>query len=137
MAALTAAREASHKPGDVLAYKLKGAVTAYKGALVMLNNAGYALPAADAASSVFAGVAYETKANPGADGTASVKLYKSGDFEFDATGADQSWVGLAACVVDDHTVALASATTNDLVCGYVSAVLSSTRVRVRIDRAAA
>jgi hypothetical protein len=138
MAALSAAKEAKKTPGEQKLHKVKGSSTIWKGALVMAATAnGYAIPGADTASCVFLGVAYETKANAGADGAASVLVEKYGEYEFNATGtATQAWVGQQVYLVDDQTVALAATTTNDVLAGVCTEFISSTVVRVRIDGAA-
>jgi predicted RecA/RadA family phage recombinase len=89
---------------------------------------------ADTASHTFVGVADQSKSNAGAaDGAEEVKAWKTGVFEFVAASATQAWVGVTVYIVDNQTVALAATTTNDIAVGKVVALISATKVRVRID----
>ena len=85
MAALSAPYDAHSKDGELIAYPVAAATTIYKGALVALTG-GYAKPAADTAGVLFAGVAHETIANPGAAGAVSVRVEKRGSFLYNRAG---------------------------------------------------
>lgn len=133
MAALTAAYEAKKTMGGQKAYKMAANTTIYKGALVMLNAAGFVVPGADTAACLFVGVAYETKTNGAVAGATSVIVEKSGEYEYNFGGvATIATVGQAVKITDDNTVN--TTTTNSVACGFVADFLSATRVRVRIDR---
>jgi hypothetical protein len=137
MAATTTAREAKRQEGRTRSHKC-AAVKIPKGVLVCHNTAGYATNGADTASFLFAGVAYETVDNSaGAAGDKSIRVEKTGDFEFafGAGNAAQALVGTAVYITDNQTVDLAATTTNDVLVGYISEIISATKVRVRIDNA--
>src|SRR5687767_11128233 len=130
MAALSTNYDARRKEGDVVRYAVEAGEHIYKGALCMLDTDGYLQVGADTASKIFAGVSYEESDNSsGADGATYCRVYKSGTFEFNASSAAQSWVGLTVYIVDDNTIALAATTTNDVAVGKVVEYISSTKVR--------
>jgi hypothetical protein len=143
MSAASANREASRSDGEMCAYYVEAGDVIYAGTLTMLDTDGYLKSGADTASHVFAGVAAEKFNNAGqadgatdaTDGKAKCRVWKRGVFEFAASSAAQNWVGFGVYIVDDQTVALVATTTNDILCGYVVEYVSSTKVRVRIDRA--
>jgi len=132
MANLTAPRADERQEG-ILNNEKVAAVKVYKGSLVSYNSSGYVKPAGDTADEHFAGVAMESVDNSaGAAGAQEVRVWKEGIFGVDAASATQSWVGQDVFAVDDHTVALAATTTNDVRVGKVVAVVSATNVRVKI-----
>ena len=135
MSALTAAYEGYRKDGQVQHYG-PGAVNIYKGALVSVRAAdGYAYPSRSGTSTdVFVGVAYESALNSAGSANAfQFRVNKSGSYLFNTTVAAQTWVGSAVYASDDNTVTQTS--TNNQLVGYVTEYVSSTVVRVRIDRA--
>ena len=135
MTATTTAREAKRKDGEVIAYPI-AAVKIPKGALVNINAAGFATNATDAAGETFAGVAYETVDNSsGNAGDVSIRVQTTGTFVFADGGANGAAtdVGLAFRIVDNQTVTDA-ATTNNITCGVAVESISTTSVRIRIDR---
>jgi hypothetical protein len=110
LAALTANHDAERKDGILVAYKVAARAVIYKGALVCLNAAGYAVPAADDVGLTFVGVAYERGDNAaGEDGDVSARVWKDGSFRVAMASPQLSDLGKAAYVVDDNTVALATA----------------------------
>lgn len=111
MAALTGAYDAKRKDGALIAVPLAAGAVVHKGALVSVTSAtGLAGPAADAAGTVFVGVAYESADNAaGAGGAVSVRVQTTGLFRYNRAGASQTDVGKTAYVVDDNTVGIASA----------------------------
>ncbi len=138
MAALTGNYDANMKPGDLQGYNLNAGAVIYKGALICVDPAdGYAVEGADTATLVFVGVAEEPGDNSaGADGDVGIRVRKSGSFVYNFSGAwAQTLISKAVYIVDDNTVALAATTTNDVLCGYVVALVGTSQVRVRIDRA--
>jgi len=135
MTATTTAREAQRKDGEVISYKM-AAVKIVKGTLVNINTSGYATNASDAAGESFAGVACETIDNSsGSAGDASIRVETVGTFVFIDGGGNgaQTDVGLPFKVVDNQTVTDAS-TTNSITAGVAVESISSTQVRIRIDR---
>ena len=100
MTALSADRQVERYEGEIIALTVKAATTIYKGSLVNVDSSGYAVPAANAASVVFMGVAME-------GGTAGqvIRVYRRGIFKFaipaTATVAD---VGQRVYVADSATV---------------------------------
>ena len=135
MTAITHAREAKRKDGQIICYPI-AAVKIPKGALVSINSSGFATNASDTASETFAGVAYETVDNSaGNAGDTSIKVQSTGTFVFVDGGGNgaQTDVGVAFHVVDNQTVTDA-ATTANLVAGVAVASISATAVRIRIDR---
>ena len=124
MAALTENRYTKHRDGLITAHPVKAAAHIKKGSLVCADNTGYVRPGSDSANFVFLGVALEEADNTaGADGDIAVRLQCLGIFSFGKSGAiTQASVGQALCIVDDQTVALAAATTNDIPCGRLEAL---------------
>jgi len=106
MAALTADRETDQKDGILMAYPVKAATKIFKGSLVMLlPAAGYAVPAANTATGIVIGVAYETIDNTlGADGAVNIRVYRKGIFKFAASSIAITSVGAVMYVVDDQTI---------------------------------
>ena len=144
MTALAAAYDAHKKDGELVAYPIAANTTIWKGALVGLVG-GYAVPASDAASEAFAGVAHESKANQastllpggagpaGAAGALLIRVEKLGTFHYSKTAAVATDIGKQVFIVDDNTVSVAG-TTNNLPAGYVVEVPDASHVRVRINR---
>lgn len=133
MTALTAAYDARRKEGTLEQYAM-AAVKINKGALVSVTSAtGFVSAAADTASTVFVGVAYETVDNTGGSaGAKSIRVQKTGIFRYNSASAAQTDVGKAVNIVDDNT-AKTAATTNSIVCGVCAAYIDATHIDVRID----
>jgi hypothetical protein len=138
MAALTAAADRDMKEGKLITLLVDDGDTIYKGALVMLNSAGYAVEGADTSGGVFMGVADETADNAaGADGAISIRVRTTGVYAFAYSGTlNQASIGTKCYIVDDNTVAAAATTTNDVLCGHVVGLKAAGVAWVRIDRAA-
>lgn len=108
MAALTAQRSTKSKdylntPG--LNFPVAASTTIYKGSLVMLD-AGFAKPAATAASKKVIGRAKATVVNSGAAGAASIEV-EEGIFKWANDGGDAvvaADVGATVYATDDQTV---------------------------------
>lgn len=134
MAALTAVYDAKRRDGSLIGYPLTAGAKVYKGALVCVNTgSGFAQTGADAASTVFVGVAYETVDNTtGAAGAKTLRVQKDGEYLYNALGAVQTDVGKAALIVDDNTVKTA-ATTNNIPAGIVVGYVDASHLIVRID----
>ncbi len=132
MAAATADREAKRSDGIIKSYKVKGSTTIYKDTMVSLTG-GYLIPADDISGAYLVGVAIEKCDNSsGSDGDKSVRVVKTGEFEFNTSGASQSDVGKLVYVVDDQTVST-SDPGNSVKAGYIQEFIDSSTVRVRID----
>jgi len=122
--------------GEIVSY-LMGAVKIPKGTLVSLRVAdGYAYRSrAGTATDLFVGVAYETVDNSGGSaGDTHIRVQKTGIFEFAKASAVQADVGVAMYASDNETLT-ATATSNQLV-GYPTALISASKLALRIDRAA-
>lgn len=135
MTATTTAREAKRKDGEIISYPM-AAVKIPKGALVNINAVGYATNATDTSGDTFAGVAYESVDNSaGTAGALSVRVETAGTFVFVDGGANgaQTDVGVTFKITDNQTVTDAS-TTNNIVAGVAVESVSTTSVRIRIDR---
>jgi hypothetical protein len=131
---LTANHDAERKDGILVAYKVAARAVIYKGALVCLNAAGYAVPAADEAGLTFVGVAYERGDNAGGDdGDVSARVWKDGSFRVAMASPRLEDLGKPAHVVDDNTVALAA--TNAIPVGTVVEIPADDVVRVLIRNA--
>jgi hypothetical protein len=136
MSNVTAIREDSHQDGKMLLLPM-AAQKLYKGSLVAFNASGYVDHAADTASFNRCGIAYETVDNSGgAAGALSIRVLRDGVYALDFTGtASQATVGQQVTMSDDHTVAVAATTTNDIVCGRCVEFISATKVLVDIAAA--
>lgn len=140
MAALTKAYEAFEKPAILVLYKMAGNTTIYKGALVGVNNAGYAVPIDHAVANLtFIGIAQETVQNTGADGDKSIRVVKSGSGVFADLGIQsQSNIGKEVYAKTDNEVQVATTgLTNLYKVGRIVALettsLGANGYRIRID----
>jgi len=132
MTVLSADNNAKRKDGQFIEHKLVASDIVYKDSLVCNNTSGYLLPGSDTADLRFAGVALEQADNSsGSAGAKSVRVQKTGSFVFAKATAVQGDIGAAAYILDDQTVGTTS--TNGIQCGYISELISSSKVRVRID----
>ncbi|MEK0431098.1 MAG: hypothetical protein RL139_902 [Gemmatimonadota bacterium] len=103
MTALSASRLTLHQgQGETRRYPQDNAGAIYKGGLVMINSAGYAVAAADAASGKVVGVAIKDYAAPTNDGDNDVEVLV-GVFKLVASSITQAMVGTMMFVVDDQT----------------------------------
>lgn len=109
-------------------YPVKGNVKIPNGTLVMLGSDGYAIPAADSASSHVVGRAQQTvdttAAGPNgllADGIANIDCIH-GVFKFGTSGGSAvvlGSVGIMAFVLDNQTVVLTAGTTHTVAAGLI------------------
>jgi hypothetical protein len=129
MANLTASREDSRKSDELVAYQVKTGTTIYKGALVTVDSTGYAVTGVATAVRVV-GVAYETVVNAGASGSVSIRVWRTGSFQFVAAGMAVTNVGAKVYVADDNTVTLTS--TSSIQVGVITEFTSATSVRVAL-----
>lgn len=133
MADATARRDEQYQQGIQFALKLSNEKV-NEGSLVAVNGSGYAINAGDDSGAVFAGVAQETVDN--ASGSAGDKeiVVRSGGIVLltAAFSAAQTNVGDEVCLSDNQSVDLAATTTNDVKCGRIVEVVSSSKVRVAL-----
>lgn len=134
MAALTAdkKREVSGTPLGIK-IPVAGSTTIYKGALVVLDAGGDAVPATDASGLPFMGVAAETVDNSGGSDGDKTIVVERGHVELlnhsALVAADR---GKNVVVSDDNTVTDANAATNDLKVGTLIDLPASGKARVLI-----
>lgn len=135
MAALAKDRNTASRIGDFLAYPVAASTKLYKGGMVSLNASGYAIPAADTASTIVIGVADEYVDNSaGANGAKWVRVVSGRAFKFAASSITQAMVGTTMCVVDDQTFDDAAGPTNDIACGRLVEYISATEGWVYIPK---
>lgn len=133
MADTTGRRDEQHQQGVQFELEM-AAEKIYEGALVSVNSAGFAINGGDDSGAVFAGVAQETKDNSaGAAGAEEIVVRSGGIVQVNtAFSAAQTNVGDEVTLSDNQTVDLAATTTNDVVCGRIQKVISSSVVRVAL-----
>lgn len=133
MADITARKDEQHQQGIQFAL-LMGAEEIFEGALVSVDANGYAVNAGDDAGAVFAGVAQETVDNSGgAAGDKEIVVRSGGIVQVNAAfSAAQTNVGDEVTLSDNQTVDVAGTTVNDVVCGRIQKVVSSSVVRVAL-----
>ncbi len=120
MAGLTKDRATPYRDGIEIEFPVASNAKIYAGSLVCANTTGYAVPAADTAGLRFVGVAMQQADNTGgANGAMTVRLRRVGVFLFDAANLTQAMVGTSMYVVDDHTIANSSGTTNGIRTGIM------------------
>lgn len=96
---------------------IKASAVIKKGTLCIIT-AGYLDDGADAASSVFAGVATAGKTGGAADGDESVRVKRKGLFKFAMTGGSAAAdLGKELEIKTNQEVGLAADTTNHVKCG--------------------
>ncbi len=135
MAALTKDRATSYREGVEIDFPVAATTKIYAGSLVCVNASGYAVPAADTAGLKFIGVALQQMDNStGANGDKSLRIRRTGVFEFDAASITQAMVGDPMYAVDDHTFDDAAGPTNDVKVGVLLKYASATRGWIDIGR---
>ena len=119
-----AERNTPWKDGELISLPVATSTTIEAGKIVSVNSGGYAIPAADTASTIVVGVAQESVVNAGANGAASVVVRRLKAFKFanGTTAVTQAGVGGNVVVQDAATVTTAAAATNDIVVGKCLAV---------------
>lgn len=133
--ALSANKDVPRQAGELVSFAVEDNKHIYKGALVVLNNAGYLEPATNAANKVLAGVAYEECDNTltgHTQGGKSCRVYRSGNFLLTTADLVQADVGLKCYIEDDNTVNDAGTSTQGIIAGIVTEVVSATEVWVDI-----
>lgn len=137
MTALTMDRNTEYSLGDLLSVPVAASTRIFAGSLVCVGADGYAVPAADTAGLLFAGVATAQADNrAGDDGDLSVVVRRRGRFRFASGSAlDQSSLGDKVYAVDDQTVALAAGVSNSVAVGVIDKVESAGSGWISIDTA--
>lgn len=121
--------------GPIEAFLVEDNVHIYKGALVVANDAGYAEPATNASGKVLLGIALEECDNTltgHSQGGKAVRVIRGGAFKLTTADLVQADVGLKCYVEDDDTVNDAGTSTQGIVAGTVTEVVSATEVLVDI-----
>ena len=129
MTALSADRQVERYEGEIIALTVKAATTIYKGGMVAVDATGYAVPAADAAGTVFMGVAME-----GGTAGQTVRVYRRGIFNFVAANMAVTDMGARVYVADDATVT--KTVGNGVYVGKIVRVISATSVWVDLESGA-
>lgn len=128
MSALTKDRATAYRDGIEIDFPVAASSKVYAGSLVCVNSSGYAVPAADSAGFKFIGVAMQQVDNSsGANGARSVRVRRTGTFEFDAASITQAMVGDPMYAVDDHSFDDAAGPTNDIKVGVLVKYESATK----------
>ena len=135
MAALTKDRATPYREGIEIEFPVAANSKIYAGSLVCADTNGYAMPAADSPGLRFLGVALEQVDNTGgANGAKTLRLRRTGVFEFDAASITQAMVGSPMYAVDDHTVDDAADTTNDIKVGMLVKFVATTKGWIDISK---
>jgi len=135
MAALAANRDTEQIGSFTLVeMPVKASTHIYKGALVSVDSTGYLIPAADTASTVVVGVAYEEGDNSsGSNGDVTVRVMRGGIYRYDATSITQAMIGATMYVKDDHT--FDDSSSNSIACGKLVKYISATEGWIDITSA--
>lgn len=135
MAALTQDRATPYREGIEIEFPVAAATRIYAGSLVCANAQGFAAPAGDTAGLKFLGVALEQVDNSGgAAGAKTVRLRRSGVFEFNAASITPAMVGDPMYVKDDNTFDDAGGCTNDIKAGVLVKYVTDTKGWIDISR---
>jgi predicted RecA/RadA family phage recombinase len=135
MAALTKDRATPYRDGIEIEFPVAANSKIYSGSLVCAGTHGYAVPATDSPGLRFLGVALEQVDNTGGShGAKTVRLRRTGVFEFDALSITQAMVGTSMYVVDDHTVDDAAGPTYDIRVGVLAKFISETKGWIDISK---
>lgn len=135
MAALTKDRATPYREGVELEFPVAANTKVYAGSLVCANTNGYAVPAADSPGLKFLGVALEQVDNTGgANGAKTLRLRRTGVFEFDAASITQAMVGSDMYAVDDHTVDDTVGAVNDIRVGMLVKFVTTTKGWIDISK---
>jgi len=125
--AATKDRATPYREGVELDYPVATGVKIYAGTLVCLNAAGFAAPGADTVNFKFAGVSLQQVDNLlGGNGDKTVRVRRSGAFEFLATSISQADVGKMMYMVDDQTFD-ESNPGQGILCGVLVKYISATK----------
>lgn len=93
--------------------------TVYEGAIIMRNSSGDPIVGADTASCVAMGVASEAVTSGTSNTTKFVKIEYGHEEWFAVSSITKASIGVNVTIVDDQTIGLAAATTNDVALGIL------------------
>ncbi len=126
MTVLAADRQTQSRHAGLQKYPVVATDIIYKGAIVAVNDAGFAKPAADAANERVVGIADETVDNSaGAAGDLDIRVASGRAYRLVATAITQAMVGDPMYVVDDGEVDDGGGT-NSVVVGRLKEFISAT-----------
>ena len=126
MVAASADRNTQSKVGDLRGYGVAASQTIYKGVMVMLNSAGYLIPAAVGANnSTVVGVAEEAVKSGTVAGATKCLVRSGRAFRFTADSIAQTNVGDLMYALDDQTID-ETATLNAKLAGHLVEYISAT-----------
>lgn len=131
MTALTDNYEDKRQDGELISTPVLASAVIYKGAMVVDKGTGYASAGTDGASYIFLGVAAEKVTGGATDGLTSVRIYKTGVYQYHKASAAQTDLTVAMFIHDDNTVGTSS--TNSVACGYCVGIVDSSHIKLRID----
>ena len=134
MTALSANYEAKRQDGEMIDTPVKANAVIYKGALLVDKGTGYAEPGVDGSGYIFLGVAAESQTGGASDGLTSVRIYKTGVFQYTKASAAQTDLTVAMFIHDDQTVGASA--TNSVACGYCVGIVDSSHIKLRINHSA-
>jgi hypothetical protein len=132
--ALSADKALQYTEGVEVPFPVINADIIYAGGLTCVNAAGYAVPGADTAGFLFAGVALEQVDNSlGNAGDKTVVCKRRGLVKMElATAITQANVGENVFLVDDEKVDLTANVTNKIFCGIIAGYIDTTHAWVDI-----
>lgn len=135
MGELTDNRYTKYRDGLITALPVKGGTHIFKGGFVCWDADGYAVPGANKAGYIFAGIALEEIDNTdGVAGAQSIRVQTNGVFSLAKDGPiAQADCGGKLYIVNAQTVALA--TSESIHCGQLEGLDGPSDVWVRIRRA--
>jgi hypothetical protein len=127
MTALSADRKVTVRGQvTITSYLVAASTTLYKGGLVAINAAGYAVPAADTSGLIVVGVAQQKYDNSsGANGAIRCQVESDALFLMGATSIAQAAVPEVMYVADDQTVDETDPG-NSVIAGKLTEVVSAT-----------
>jgi hypothetical protein len=131
MTALSANYEAKRQDGEIVSVPVLATAVIYKGALVVDKGTGYASAGVLGSGYIFLGVAVEKQTGGATDGLTSVRVYKTGVFQYTKPTAVQTDLTVAMYIRDDQTVD--TTVTNSVACGYCVGIVDSSHIKLRID----
>lgn len=128
MAALTAERDTRRKGPNTYShhvYPVAASTTIYKGAMVALNAAGFAVPTSASTQTVIGRSLGTIDNSTGANGDLTVDVESHSTFDWENLGADPvvaATVGKLCYAADDQTVALTDGGGSRPKAGYVESI---------------
>lgn len=134
MTALSDNYEDKRQDGEIISTAVKASAVIYKGAMLVDKGTGYAEPGVDGSGYIFLGVAVEAATGGSTDGAVTVRVYKTGVFQYAKASAAQTDLTVAMFIHDDNTVGASA--TNSVACGYCVGIVDGSHIKLRIDGAA-